>query len=103
MSPTDPGYTYLAQAIADLREESRKAIDSLRDDGRRRDDKLDRMLDRLDPLPVLIDDVAEMKPKVEHMERNHYRAGGIIALVSMSLGIFGLAVAQWIWTKITGP
>lgn len=72
-----------------------EAVDGMREDGRRRDDKLDRLMDKLDPLPGLVEDVAEIKPKVASLEAESHRRAGVIAMISVAVGMFGVQAFEW--------
>lgn len=72
-----------------------EAVEGIRVGAARRDDKLDRLMDRLEPLPGLVDDVAEIKPKVASLEAESHRRAGVIALVSMAVGMFGIQAVEW--------
>jgi predicted regulator of amino acid metabolism with ACT domain len=72
-----------------------EAVERISQAGQRRDDKLDRMLDKLEPLPGLVDDVAEIKPKVASLEAESHRRAGVIALISMMVGMFGVQAFEW--------
>lgn len=72
-----------------------QTIEALREDGYRRDAKLDRVLERLEPVPGLIDDVAEMRPKIASLEMESHKRAGAIALVSVAVGMFGVQAFEW--------
>lgn len=72
-----------------------QALQSLREEGFRRDTKLDRITERLELVPGLVDDVAEMKPKVDRLEAEGHKRSGAIAIVSMCIGMFGVQAFEW--------
>lgn len=73
-----------------------QALQSLREAGFRQDTKLDRIMERLEPVPGLVDDVAEMKPKIASLEAESHKRAGVIALVSMGVGLFGVQAFEWV-------